>query len=87
MSFDVIALIKKERERLLDKIISPHLPGWPEESEGVTFRLQVGTQLVFINNALVGAVTERSCYRAYRTRDIRSEIANSFEYWRTGPGV
>lgn len=82
MSVDVITLIAKERDRLLQRIITPHLPRWPDQKEGVLFRFDVGLQLVFVNGLLVGAVKEKSFSRPTQFKEISTEIANAFEYWR-----
>lgn len=87
MSIDVISLITKRRNSLLAKIITPHVPGWPTESDDVTFRFEPGTQLVYVKGVLVGAVKERCEIELSDLKDIPGAIRRTLEGWRVGDKV
>ncbi|MCZ4061195.1 hypothetical protein O3W44_22505 [Pantoea sp. LMR881] len=69
------------------KIITPYVPGWPADDSGVTFRFEVGEQLVFVNGKLVGAVKERSDILQSHFNEVPSAICSTLECWRLGDKV
>ena len=82
MSIDVITMIAIERDRLLNQLIKPHMPEWPHIKEGVTFRNEIGSMLVFVRGALVGGIDESEGVNHLQNGDLEVAIKHTLFCWK-----